>query len=142
MYLIIGKPQDLQENNQNIQTKTSKQLWPIEKKSRKSQTQSLLDFARHDLMYIIILHIIIYIIIYRLYRYIYIYDSEPPRPRKCCSIPLGAQKISIGPVAVRSASTFWTVSTVGKAPAGTKVFQPGPETAGGFSHGKNKDGMW
>ena len=30
------------------------------------------------------------------------------------------------PAAVWSASTFWTVSTVGKAPAGTKVFQPGP----------------
>ena len=73
MYLIISKPQDLQENNQNIQTKTSKQLWPIEKRSRKSQTQSLLDFARYDLMYIIILHIIIYIIIYIYIYYIDIY---------------------------------------------------------------------
>ena len=65
MYLIISKPQDLQENNQNIQTKTSKQLWPIEKRSRKSQTQSLLDFARYDLMYN-------YFTYYYIYYYIYI----------------------------------------------------------------------
>ena len=36
------------------------------------------------------------------------------------------QDLQAKPSTVRRASTFWTVSTVGAAPAGTKVFHPGP----------------
>lgn len=67
---------------------------------------------------------------------------NPQGPESAAPSPPRAKKISIGPVAVRSASTFWTVSTVGKAPAGTKVFQPGPGGVSRTECTKNKDGMW
>ena len=48
------------------------------------------------------------------------------RLTKCSQSHRVVQIPQAKPSTVRRASTFWTVSTVGIAPAGTKVFHPGP----------------